>query len=247
MIRQEGSGPIPVVWLDRPAKRNALTPPMIAALRDRVVALGHDPAVSAFVIAGSGPSTCAGVDLHEFAGGTPDSVRGLIDLLAEACAAIRRCPKPVGMAVRGHCLGAALELACACDVRVAADDALLGMPEVFLGIPSVIDAALIERHVGLGRAQELILTGEPVGAARALEWGLVSRVVTARELIDACRRLLERITRHDGATIARQKQLFAAWQNLPLDDAIEHSKAALAESFADGLPQRLAQERLQER
>src|SRR5438067_12981533 len=177
MIRREGTGPVPIVWLDRPERRNALTPAMMASLRDHVAAAGRDPAVRGLVLAGAGPSTCAGVDLHEFASGTPDSIRRLIGLLAGACAAIRRCPKPVALAIQGHCLGAGLELACACDLRVAAGGALLGMPEGVLGIPSVIDAALIERHVGLGRARELILTGDPITAEQALEWGLVSRVV----------------------------------------------------------------------
>jgi enoyl-CoA hydratase/carnithine racemase len=121
------------------------------------------------------------------------------------------------------------------------------MPEVALGIPSVIDAALIERHVGAGRARELILTAEPVAAEEALAWGLVNRVVPADRLLDACRDLLGAVARHDAAAIGRQKQLFVEWDNLPLDEAIERSKEALTASFAGGVPQRLAQERMQNR
>jgi enoyl-CoA hydratase/carnithine racemase len=151
------------------------------------------------------------------------------------------------MAIQGHCFGGALELACACDFRVAAPGALLAMPEVALGIPSVIDAALIERHVGAGRARELILTAEPVAAEEALAWGLVNRVVPADRLLDACRDLLGAVAGHDAAAIGRQKQLFVEWDNLPLDEAIERSKEALTASFAGGVPQRLAQERMQNR
>jgi len=244
VIRAERRDDLLVVWIDRPEKRNALTAGMVEDLRDRLLGAGDDPTVRGVVVAGVGPSTCAGVDLHEFAAGTPDTVRRLIGGLAGACAAARRCPKPVAMAIRGHCLGGALELACACDFRVAAAGALLGMPEVTIGIPSVIDAALIERHAGFGRAQELVLTGEPVTAERALAWGLVNRVVEPESLLDTCRSLLGLVTRHEPAAIARQKRLFGDWLNLPLDEAVERSKDALVESFADGVPQRLAGRRL---
>jgi enoyl-CoA hydratase/carnithine racemase len=247
VIRTEVSGGVLTVRLDRPEKRNALTLGMIETLRDRLREAARDPGVKAVVIAGSRPSTCAGVDLAELAGGTPASIRTLIDRLAEACAAVRACPKPVAMAIQGHCLGAGLELACACDFRVAAPGALLGMPEIAIGIPSVIDAALIERHIGLARAQALILTADPISAERALDWGLVHLVEAAVGLEPACRELLGRVTRHDAAAVGAQKRLIAEWQNLPLDEAIERSKEVLVASFAGGVPQRLAQERLESR
>jgi enoyl-CoA hydratase/carnithine racemase len=247
VIRGERDGGLALVWIDRPRKRNALTLAMIEALRDELAGAAADPAVRGVLVAGVPPSTCAGVDLAEFAAGTPEGVRRLIGALAGACAAVRRCPKPVAMAIQGHCFGGALELACACDFRVAAPGAALAMPEVRLGIPSVIDAALIERHVGAGRARELILTGEAISAETALDWGLLNRVVPEDRLLDTCRGLLEQVAGHDPAAIARQKRLFADWDNLPLEEAIERSKEALVASFTGGVPQRLAQERLQRR
>ena len=244
MIRTERSGDLRVVWIDRPEKRNALTLAMVEALRDQLERASADATVRGVIVAGTGRSTSAGMDLNEFASGTPETIRRLIGTLAEACAAARRCPKPVAMAIHGHCLGGALELACACDVRVAAPDALLGMPEVMLGIPSVIDAALLERHIGYGRAQELVLTGDPITAEQAHDWGLVNRVAEQAELLEACARLLGRITRHDGDALARQKRLLADWLNLPLDEAVERSKEVLVESFASGVPQRMAREQL---
>jgi enoyl-CoA hydratase/carnithine racemase len=119
------------------------------------------------------------------------------------------------------------------------------MPEVLLGIPSVIDAALLQRHIGFGRAQELVLTGEPIDAELALKWGLVNRVAAPGQLLESCRELLGLAIRHDPSALARQKRLFADWLNLPLDDAVQQSKEVLAESFESGVPQRLARERLQ--
>jgi enoyl-CoA hydratase/carnithine racemase len=244
VIRAEPWGDLRLLWIDRPERRNALTLGMIERLRDLFHQAAEDPAVRGLVLAGTGPSTCAGVDLEEFAEGTLDSVRRLITALAEACAAARTCPKPVAVAIQGHLLGGGLELACACDFRVAAPGALLGMPEVTIGIPSVIDAALLVRHAGLARAQEMLLTANPVPAEQALEWGLVNRVVEPGRLLDACRELLGQVTRHDPAAIARQKRLIGDWLNLPFDEAVERSKEALVDSFVDGVPQRLARERL---
>lgn len=244
MIRTEQSGDLRVVWIDRPEKRNALTLAMVEDLRNQLGRAAADATVRGVIVAGTGPSTSSGVDLNEFASGTPETIRRLIGALAEACAAARRCPKPVAMAIQGHCLGGALELACACDLRVAAPDALLGMPEVMLGIPSVIDGALLERHIGYGRAQGLVLTGDLITAEQAYDWGMVNQLAEPAELLEACAMLLGRITRHDGNAIARQKRLFADWLNLPLDEAIERSKEVLVESFASGVPQRLAREQL---
>ena len=244
MIRSEQSGDVRLIWIDRPQKRNALTGPMIMAIGDELRRATGDSGVRGVIVGGTGPSTSAGVDLNEFAVGTPDTVRRLIGALADTCAAARRCPKPVAMAIQGHCFGGALELACSCDFRAAARGALLAMPEVMLGIPSVIEAALLERHIGFGRAQELVLTGEPISAERALMWGLLNRVVEPDRVLDSCRELLALVMRHDGGAIARQKQLFTDWLNLPLDDAVERSKEVLVESFESGVPQRLALERL---
>ena len=245
MIRSEQSGDLRLIWMDRPRKLNALTMPMIEAIGDELRHAASERAVRGVILAGTGPSTSAGVDLNEFAVGTPETIRRLIGALADTCAAARRCPKPVAMAIQGHCFGGALELACSCDFRTAARGAVLAMPEVMLGIPSVIDAALLERHIGFGRAQELVLTGEPINAERALMWGLVNRVVEADQLLDSCRELIGRATRHDAGAIARQKQVFTEWLNLPLDEAVEQSKEALVESFRSGVPQRLALDRLE--
>lgn len=247
MIRAEQSGDLRLIWLDRPNKWNALTLGMIEGLRDLLGESAENRAVRGVILAGAGPSLSAGVDLREFANGTPDSVRRLITALAEACDAALTCPKPVAVAIRGYCLGGALELACACDFRVGTPDGRLGMPEVSLGIPSVIHAALIQRHIGFGRAQELMLTGDLIDAERALTWGLLNSVVRSESLLDACREMVGRSTRHDAAAIARQKRLHAAWLDLSVSEAIARSREELAASFSSGVPQQIARRRLEKR
>src|SRR5213079_2669263 len=112
---------------------------------------------------------------------------------ATRIATVHAAPFPVIAALNGPCLGAGFELALACDLRVAAAGALLGLPEVRVGIPSVIQAALLPLLVGPGRAAELLLTGEPITAERAHEWGLVNDVVPAERLRAAVQALVERI------------------------------------------------------
>lgn len=236
-----------ILRLNRPEKRNALTPATVAELAAGIRACAADATTAGIVIAGEGPSFCTGVDLAEFAGGDRHSVRALIAGLADLCAAARRSSKPICCALHGHCLGAGLELAAACDLRVAAAGARLGMPEVLVGIPSVIDAVLLQQHIGLGRAKELILTGEPISAEQALDWGLVNRVVAAGDLIGTAIAMLESVARATPEAIRVQKALFEEWLNASFDNAVASSQEALAEAFDSGEPQELARRRMEER
>jgi enoyl-CoA hydratase len=236
-----------LVKLNRPEKRNALTRPLIEQLTHRLAEAGSDASVRGVVLAGEGPSFCAGVDVDEFASGSVESGRALILALKELCATVRAVDKPVACAVQGHCLGGALELAACCDLRVCAPNAQLGMPEVFLGIPSVIDAVMLTRHVGAGRAYELLLTGEPIDAQTALTWGLANRLAPPDRLLETTVELLRQVTRHDPTVIAAQKRLHQAWLDLPYTPAVEASVEPLLDAFRAGRPQRLAAARLHAR
>ena len=226
--------------LERPEKRNALTRSHIEQL---TADLRRITDVRGIVLAGAGPTFCAGVDLHEFSAGTPETGRALIDALAELCATVRRHPKPIACAIQGHCLGGALELAACCDVRVCTPDAQFGMPEVFLGIPSVIDAVMLGHLIGVGRARELLLTGDPISGQTAYEWGLANRLAPADQLVAVAVELLGRMTHHDPEAIAAQKRLHQDWLDLGYEEAVEASKQALVDAFRAGRPQRLAAER----
>jgi enoyl-CoA hydratase len=207
LLSERLSADVLLITLDRPAQRNALTLPMIEQLTSALQRAATDESIRALVLAGAGPSFSAGVDLHEFAEGSSVSARALIDALRQVCATVRGLSKPVAAAIHGYCLGGALELVACCDFRVCAPDARLGMPEVFLSIPSVIDAVMLGHLVGTGRAREMLLTGEPISGEAAYAWGLANRLAPAAHVVAAAAELLALTTRHRPEVIAAQKQL----------------------------------------
>jgi enoyl-CoA hydratase len=236
-----------IITLNRPSKRNALTTPIVERLTQALEQTEGEPHVRGVILAGVGPSFCAGVDLHEFADGSPESIEGLIRALARLCRTTRTMRKPVAAAIQGHCLGGALELAACCDLRICTPEAQFGMPEVWLGIPSVIDAVMLPVVIGVGRAHELMLTGDSIDAPTAYAWGLVGAVVPPHELVERTAAALRRITRHDPDVVAAQKRLHQQWLEISYSRAVEFSIGALLDAFRAGRPQRIAAERLRTR
>jgi enoyl-CoA hydratase len=182
---------VAVVTVNRPKVRNALNLQTLDDLRRVVLALKHDPAVRCVILTGSGDKAfVAGADINELAvqspsGGREHAMRGqhVLDL-------IEHMGKPVIAAINGYALGGGCELAMACTLRVAADTAALGQPEINLGIvPGYGGTQRLARLVGRGRALEILLTGDHISAAEAYRLGLVNRVVPAAELMAECRRL----------------------------------------------------------
>ena len=214
----------------RPAQLNALT---VADLGE-ITALVTQPAgeVRALVFGGAGTrSFSAGIHVDTFTDLGPASARRVIGHVRDCLAAVRTSPLPTAAMINGYCLGAAFELALACDLRVATDDAQFGLPEVKVGIPSVADAALLAAYVGLGRAKEIILTGDLYPAADLDRWGLLNRVVPRSDLEAETRGLLRRVTRHTRTVLASQKRLFEVWQNTPLAEGIRVSTEEFARVF----------------
>jgi len=181
-IRVERDGDTVRVVIDNPRKANALGSALLEALRTTFESLGAAPP-RAVILTGEGERAFAGgADLAELGSLDVESARAFIGKVHAACNAVRRCPAPVIARLRGAALGAGLELAASCDIRVASDGATFGMPEVRFGIPSVVEAALLPRLLGRGRAAWFLLTGRNLDARTALEWGLVERVVPAADL-----------------------------------------------------------------
>jgi enoyl-CoA hydratase len=187
----ERDGPVAIVTVNRPKVLNALNAPTMDELRRTILALKHDESVRAVVMTGAGDkSFIAGADINELAvqtpaGGRAHALRGqhVLDL-------IENMGKPVIAAINGYALGGGCELAMACTLRLAADTAKLGQPEINLGIiPGYAGTQRLSRLVGAGRALELLLTGDQITAQEAHRIGLVNRVVPSADLMTEARRL----------------------------------------------------------
>jgi enoyl-CoA hydratase/carnithine racemase len=229
---------IATVSVDNRARLNCLSTSIVTALREAVEALGKDLSVRAIVITGAGDrSFIGGADLRELGGLDHDGGRLYITNLHKACAAIRNAPQPVIARVNGFCLGAGLEVAASCDMRVAADTAVFGMPEVHMGLPSVIEAALLPGLIGWGMTREILITGETFDARRAAGMRFVERVVPGGELDDAVDKWLAAICRAAPEAVLSQKRLINRWQQTSVDEGIYAGIDALAEAYDTGEPQ----------
>lgn len=234
-VRLERAGPVAWCWLERPPL-NLLEPGLIRAIHETFRDLGGDPGIRAAVLVGQGRAFTAGMDVRVLAGLDAAGARALITALHAAIEAVHHAPFPVIAAVHGACLGAGFELALACDLRLASAEATFGLPEVRVGVPSVIEAALLPPLVGAGRAAELLLTGEAITAERALAWGLVNRVVDAASLRAAVEELLAKILAGGPAAIRLQKELMLRWRYTDLATAIQYGIHAFATAYATGEP-----------
>ena len=225
------------VVIDHAAKSNALTGALLDEFYEVLEELSFEPVARALVLTGAGDKAfVGGAYIDEMAGLDEDSARSFITRVHRACDALRRFPAPVIARIQGHALGAGLELAASCDIRIAAEGAVFGMPEVRLGIPSVVEAALLPRLIGAGRARWLLLTGSTIGARQALDWGLVEQVVPRAALDVAVEGVLTALLACGPAALRAQKLLIKRWEDEPLPAAIAAGIDAFATAYAGAEP-----------
>jgi enoyl-CoA hydratase len=224
------------IFLNRPEKSNALSSALLEALLARLKEIQASPGLRVAVLAGNGKSFCSGADVAEMAELKAASAKKFITRIHLCCDAIRNLPVPVVARLHGAVVGAGLELAASCDLRVAAEGTAFAMPEVLLGIPSGVEAALLPRLVGAGRAAWLVLTGEPIDAKTALEWGLVQELVPLAALDERIGALLERLAAAEPGALAAQKALLRLWQAAPLDEAVAAGIGVFARAYASDAP-----------
>ena len=187
--RTEG-GFIAHVIIDNAQRLNSLNRALMGEILETVGEFAADPQLRLAIVRGAGERAfIGGADIAEIAALDHTSARTFIMMVHRCCDVFRHLPVPVIARVDGWTLGAGLELACACDIRVASERAQFGMPEVRVGIPSVIEAALLPKLIGHGRARRLLLTGDMIGAAEALTWGLIDVMTPPEGLDDAVGRL----------------------------------------------------------
>jgi enoyl-CoA hydratase/carnithine racemase len=217
---------------------NALNSALMAEFVDVLARLAADQKLRAVVLTGAGDkSFIVGADIGEMAAITDgESAKAFITRLHLCCDAIRKFPVPVIARIAGYCFGAGLEIAAACDLRIASETSTFGMQEVKLGIPSVIEAALLPTLVGWGRAREIMLLGEKFSAADALAWGLLERVAPASAVdatVDAC---IESLMTSRPRAVRLQKRLMRQWEGLTLSAAIAAGIDAFAAAYESDEP-----------
>jgi enoyl-CoA hydratase/carnithine racemase len=221
---------------------NILGSEVIGRVREGLQALGADRTIRVLVIASqSEKSMIGGADIKEMASLDQGSAEQFITGLRDLCEAVRAFPSPVIARMPGWCLGGGLEFAAACDFRVAAQDAKFGMPEVRVGIPSVIHAALLPRLIGWGRARWLVMTAATIDAPTALNWGLVDVVAEAGRLDAEVEKVVGMLLECGPEALRSQKALLKQWEELPLKESVDLSVGVFGRSFLTDEPHRMMQ------
>jgi enoyl-CoA hydratase len=221
---------------------NILGSAVITAVREGLQVLATERQIRVLVIAGqSEKSMIGGADIKEMARLDQASAEKFITGLRDLCEAVRAFPAPVIARMPGWCLGGGLEVAACCDFRIAAHDAKFGMPEVRVGIPSVIHAALLPRLIGWGRARWLVMTAENIDAPTALAWGLVDVVAEQGGLDEAVEKTVKALLECGPQALRAQKALLRQWEELPLKESVDLSIGVFGKSFQTDEPHRLMQ------
>jgi enoyl-CoA hydratase/carnithine racemase len=237
LVLVERRGRAAFVTLNRPNAANALSEALVAALARAVAELAADVKggadIRAVVVTGAGKAFCAGADLKERRAMTLDQTWAYLDVLNGVVNAVAAFPRPVSAALNGAAFGGGLELALACDIRIAADTAELGLTEVRLGvIPGAGGTQRLTRVASVAAAKELILTGRRVRAARAHALGIVSDVVPAADLAAAAAKLADDIAAAGPLAVAAAKRAIDGGAALALPDALALEAACYEEVLA---------------
>lgn len=217
---------------------NILGTPVINGICEALAHVAHTPGVRVLILRGQGDKAfVAGADIKEMAALTHETASVFISQLRKLCEAVRQLPIPVIARIPGWTLGAGLEFALCCDLRIASSATKLGMPEVKVGIPSVIHAALMPRLIGKSRATWMLLTGEIIDADQGLNWGMLDKVVELEQLDAEVTRIANDLAELGTQVLAQQKRMMREWEDEPLETSIDKSIDEFASAFDTGEPQ----------
>jgi enoyl-CoA hydratase/carnithine racemase len=242
IVLSEDRGPVRHVILNRPEKRNALNDELIAGLREAFTAARDDEGVRAVVVRGAGPMFSSGMDFGGLAAlaAAPERLRSFRGPILETWNLLEEMTKPTICQVHGACIGGAMELALACDLRTMAADAVIGMPETRVGlVPDVGGSSRLPAIVGLGRAKELIMASKMVDGTEAERIGLVNRVAPADELDAATDALVGELLACAPVAVGHAKRILDAAAKPALASTLEHEVTvqdlcAHTEDFSEG-------------
>jgi enoyl-CoA hydratase/carnithine racemase len=234
---RQTQGSVYRLTVSRPQRLNALDSHVLNEMAGALAAIAADEDARVAVLgAAEGKAWIAGADIDEMANLDRHNAAAFVQRLHGVCRTVRELPVPVIARISGYCLGGGLELAASCDLRIASDDSRFGMPEVQIGLPSVIEAAVLPRLVGLGRARELVLTGRLIDAHEACAWGLVEAVVPRADLDALVLERVQQIVSAAPQAIRMQKVLCRRWEELPLSAAITESIDAFVRAYESDEP-----------
>jgi enoyl-CoA hydratase/carnithine racemase len=242
LVLTEDRGAVRHVVLNRPEKRNALNGELILELREALHAAAADPSVLCVVLRGAGRMFSSGMDLGSLGdlASAPERLRPFRRVCLETFNAAEEMLKPVVCEIHGGCIGGAMELALACDLRVMATEAVIGMPETRIGlIPDVGGSSRLPQVVGLGRAKELVMTGMIIGGEDAERIGLANRVAPEEGLADATQLLVDELLACAPLAVGLAKRVMDASARPALSTTLElevtmQEQCARSEDFAEG-------------
>jgi enoyl-CoA hydratase/carnithine racemase len=233
---QRAGGLVAFVTISNVSRLNSMSSATMDEFVAKLTQLAMNADLRALILTGAGDKAfIGGADIREMSAlADAEDARRFITRLHKCCNSIRAFPVPTIARINGITLGAGLEIAASCDVRIAAESAIFGMPEVRLGIPSVIEAALLPTLVGWGRARQIVLFGENFSAQDAFSWGLVQELVSSGELDKVVGQWLDQLLACSPGAVRLQKQLIRSWEDMPLRAAIEAGIDSFATAIQSG-------------
>jgi len=232
-----GNGNVAIFSVHGQTRLNVVGIDTMHACVEGVAAASKDSTIRCAVLQG-GPEDAfiGGANLRELQALEPHNAAGFVGAIHEFCASLRAFPVPVIARIRGHCLGAGMEIAAACDFRACDDSAVFGMPEVRVGVPSVVEATLLPLLIGHGKTRELVLRGHLIDADEASRIGFIEQYVADSDIDDAIAEAVGDIVEAAPNAIRLQKRLCNGWEPPGVDAAIIDSLAKFAQAYETGEP-----------
>ncbi|HLH69126.1 MAG TPA: enoyl-CoA hydratase [Candidatus Dormibacteraeota bacterium] len=226
----EDALPAVLITLNRPRQRNALSTPLMRELTGELERQSARPEVRAIVLRAEGPAFSAGHDLKELIGRSLEEEQEVFDVCTRMMETIQRIPQPVIAAVQGVATAAGCQLVATCDLAVASEQASFATPGVKIGLFCSTPMVALSRNIGRKRALEMLLTGRPIDARTAAEWGLVNRVVPAEDLDAAALELAHQVAAASPLTVKIGKQAFYRQIDVPQEEAYRLMSRTMAEN-----------------
>jgi enoyl-CoA hydratase/carnithine racemase len=219
---------VSVITLNRPNRRNALSLGLMSELIACLEEMGRDRSIRAVILAAAGAAFCSGHDLSETVGGDINQYRRLFDVCTVLMEKLQSIPQPVIAEVQGIATAAGCQLVASCDLAIASESASFATPGVRIGLFCTTPMVALTRAIGRKRAMEMLLTGQPIDARTAADWGLVNRAVAAGDLKSETRKLASRIAEASDVTVAIGKQAFYTQIDLDQPKAYSYAKEVMS-------------------